>query len=85
LNRSAENDGGEDIGTGGLSGFQFTGEMYNCSSLPALRRSNCAIPCTRTKTFTTKSRSTHRLSFPGSRRSDSPAISTVAVFAARFQ
>ncbi len=84
LNRSAENDGGEDIGTGGLSGFQFTGETYSCNSLPAFSRSICAIPCTRTRKFTLKSRSIHRLIFPVSRSSDSPAISTVAVLSARF-
>ncbi len=35
---SAEKDEGDDIAAGGLSGRQFTGEMYSCSSDPALIR-----------------------------------------------
>ena len=42
------------------------------------------MPWTRTKKLMRKSRSIHRLIFPGSSRIEFPWISAVAVFAARF-
>ena len=61
------NEAGDDIGAGGLSGRQFTGETYSCSSGPARIRYSCAMPCTRTSMLMLKSRLIHLLHWPSAR------------------
>src|ERR1700722_11659597 len=82
---SAENEDGDDIAAGGLSGRQFTGEMYSCSSGPAPTRYSCAIPWTRISRLTLKSRLIHLLHWRSARWIVLSPMATVADFADLFQ
>src|SRR3954468_3565787 len=82
---SADSDAGEDIGAGGLSGRQLTGEMYSCSSEPAPIKYSCAIPWTRISRLMLKSRLIHLLHWCSPRCTVLSPMFTVADFAALFQ